>query len=93
MWKIRTDNSEENNLIQGIRTKKFKPIYLSSRDKLKIKQANRNVKGKVLKKPWTILEMTKIPPTSTVSPVWDYLVGRNSKNGLITWDYNVDVDW
>lgn len=90
MWKIRTDNSEENNY--GIRTKKFKPFYLSYRDKL-TNQANQNVKRKVLKKPWTILEMTEIPPTSPVSPVWDYLVGKNSKNGLITWDYNVDVDW
>ena len=86
MWKIRTDNSEEN----GIRTKKFKPIFLSSRDKLKLK--NEHNKRKVLKKPWTILEMTKIPATPPVSPVWDYFVGRNSKNGMITWDYNVDVD-
>lgn len=90
MWKIRTDNSEENNIINGIRTKKFKPIFLSSRDKLKLK--NEHIKRKVLKNPWTILEMTKIPPTSTVSPVWDYFVGRNSKNGMITWDYIVDVD-
>ena len=90
MWKIRTDNSEENNIINGIRTKKFKPIFLSSRDKLKLK--NEHNKRKVLKKPWTILEMTKIPATSPVSPVWDYFVGRNSKNGMITWDYNVDVD-
>ena len=90
MWKIRTDNSEENNIINGIRTKKFKPIFLSSRDKLKLK--NEHIKRKVLKNPWTILEMTKIPPTSPVSPVWDYFVGRNSKNGMITWDYIVDVD-
>ena len=88
MWKIRTDNSEDNN--NGIRTKKFKPVFLSSRDKLKLK--NEHIKREVLKNPWTILEMTKIPPTSPVSPVWDYFVGRNSKNGMITWDYIVDVD-
>ena len=59
-----------------------------------------SLKGKKMKNPWKTLKNNPIlrktdsteNPDSSVFPVWDYLVGRNSKNGLKTWDYIVDVN-
>ena len=87
-------------MINGIRTKIFRPVYLSSRDRSKLNIVTNSLKGKKVKKLWKTLKnnpkIRKIAstenPESSVYPIWDYIVGRNSKNGLKTWDYIVDVN-